>query len=85
MSRENVRNFFIESRCKGRAALTAQEITDLFGLGRRTFQRYKSDGTFPPPSIAIGKMQRWDVETVADWYADAIERSRKENTNGCEN
>jgi predicted DNA-binding transcriptional regulator AlpA len=43
-------------------------------VGRRTFSRWLSDGTFPRADISIGgKVRLWKLETVQAWIAERSE------------
>jgi predicted DNA-binding transcriptional regulator AlpA len=50
------------------------DITALTGLSRRTLERERSAGNFPPPDIRVGRRVLWRPETIHRWI-DA--RARK--------
>lgn len=43
------------------------DIAELTGLNRRTLERLRSAGKFPPPDLRIGKRVLWRPETVRRW------------------
>jgi predicted DNA-binding transcriptional regulator AlpA len=50
-----------------RLALRLDEIAEAVGLSRRTIERERSAGRFPPPDRTIGKVAIWSVETIRRW------------------
>ncbi len=51
------------------AALTwrLEAIAKALGVSRRTLERERSAGRFPPPDLSIGKMPLWRPETIRRW------------------
>ena len=43
------------------------ELSKALGVSRRTLERERSAGRFPPPDLTIGKLPLWRVETVRRW------------------
>lgn len=43
------------------------EIAEMLGIHRRTLERMRSSGEFPPPDRLIGKRPMWTRETVLSW------------------
>ena len=47
-------------------------------VGKRTFNRWLSDGTFPRADISIGgKVRLWKLETVQGWIAERSEAGKR--------
>ena len=42
-------------------------IAKALGISRRTLERERSAGRFPPPDLHIGKMPLWRPETIRRW------------------
>jgi predicted DNA-binding transcriptional regulator AlpA len=42
-------------------------IAKALGVSRRTLERERSAGRFPPPDLSIGKMPLWRPETIRRW------------------
>ncbi len=42
-------------------------IAKALGISRRTLERERSAGRFPPPDLSIGKMPLWRPETIRRW------------------
>lgn len=53
----------------GRLALRLPEAADALGIGRRTLERLRASGAFPPPDLIIGKMPLWTPATLERWVA----------------
>ncbi len=51
----------------GRLALRLDELAASLGISRRTLERERSAGRFPPPDLHIGKCPLWRPETVRRW------------------
>jgi predicted DNA-binding transcriptional regulator AlpA len=51
----------------GRLALRLAEVAESLGISRRTLERERSAGRFPPPDLHIGKAPLWKPETIRDW------------------
>ena len=51
----------------GRLALRLDEVAESIGLSRRTLERERSAGRFPPPDRIVGRMPLWTPETVRRW------------------
>lgn len=43
------------------------DIVQVTGIGRRTLERVRSAGRFPPPDLHIGKAPLWKPETIRAW------------------
>lgn len=50
-----------------RLALRLDEVAAALGIGRRTLERERSAGRFPPPDLTIGKAPLWSPETIRAW------------------
>jgi predicted DNA-binding transcriptional regulator AlpA len=50
-----------------RIAYRLAELAAALGLSRRTIERERSAGRFPPPDLTIGKMPLWKPETIRAW------------------
>lgn len=42
-------------------------IAKALGISRRTLERERSAGRFPPPDLTVGKMPLWRPETIRRW------------------
>ena len=51
----------------GRLALRLDDLAERLGVSRRTLERVRSAGRFPPPDLHIGKMPLWKPETIRAW------------------
>jgi predicted DNA-binding transcriptional regulator AlpA len=51
--------------------LGIKDLTTILGVSRRLLERERSAGKFPPPDLTIGRMPRWQRETIARWIANA--------------
>lgn len=58
-----------------RVALTAVEISTMFGISRRTLYRLVAAGDFPRPR-KVGQLSRWDAEAVNSWWHARTQRAR---------
>jgi predicted DNA-binding transcriptional regulator AlpA len=47
--------------------MSTEAVADFLDIGRRTFERVRAKGEFPPPDLIIGKMPRWKPETIEAW------------------
>ena len=47
-----------------RMTLRLAELAEALGVSRRTLERERSAGRFPPPDLAIGKAPLWKPETI---------------------
>lgn len=45
-------------------------IARVFGVGRRTVERWRAGGMLPPPDLAVGRVKRWRPSTVARWLEE---------------
>ncbi len=61
--------------------LRLAEVARILGVSRRTFERERSAGRFPPPDLKIGKAPLWRPGTVQGWIE---EQSRKPSGRGGE-
>ncbi len=52
-----------------RLALRLDEIAKALGVCRRTIEKERSAGRFPPPDLHIGKLPLWCPETIRAWIA----------------
>ncbi len=43
------------------------ELAEALGVSRRTIERERSAGRFPPPDLKIGKAPLWKPETIRAW------------------
>ena len=50
-----------------RLAFRLDGIARGLGISRRTLERERSAGRFPPPDVTIGKMPLWKPETIRRW------------------
>jgi hypothetical protein len=50
-----------------RLALRLDEIARSLGVSRRSLERVRSAGRFPPPDVHIGRMPLWRIETLRRW------------------
>jgi predicted DNA-binding transcriptional regulator AlpA len=50
-----------------RLAYRMGELARALGISRRTLERERSAGRFPPPDLTIGKAPLWRPETIARW------------------
>jgi predicted DNA-binding transcriptional regulator AlpA len=50
-----------------RLALRLDDVAAALGVSRRTIERERWAGRFPPPDRKIGKMPVWAPETIRDW------------------
>lgn len=50
-----------------RLVLRLGELAESLGISRRTLERERSAGRFPPPDLAIGKAPLWKPETIRRW------------------
>jgi hypothetical protein len=44
-----------------------EDLPQVLGLGRRTIERERSAGRFPPPDRTVGKALLWVPETLRRW------------------
>jgi predicted DNA-binding transcriptional regulator AlpA len=42
-------------------------VAKSLGIGRRTLERMRTAGQFPPPDVMIGRSPRWRPETIRRW------------------
>jgi hypothetical protein len=52
-----------------RLAYRLDEVAAALGVSRRSIERERSAGRFPPPDLQIGKMPLWRRETLVGWIA----------------
>jgi predicted DNA-binding transcriptional regulator AlpA len=50
-----------------RLALRLSEVAQALGISRRSLERERSAGRFPPPDLHIGKAPLWRPETLKSW------------------
>lgn len=43
------------------------DLAQVLGVSRRTIERQRSAGRFPPPDFSIGKAPLWKPETMRRW------------------
>lgn len=43
------------------------DIVQALGIGRRTLEKMRSAGRFPPPDLQRGKSPLWKPETIRAW------------------
>lgn len=43
------------------------EVAAMLDVDRRTVERRRSAGLFPPPDMKIGKLPRWRLATIDAW------------------
>jgi predicted DNA-binding transcriptional regulator AlpA len=58
----------------GRLTLRLNELAHALGVSRRTIERKRSAGRFPPPDLTIGRMPLWRLETIDEWAKSGGER-----------
>ena len=46
------------------------DLATALGVSRRTIERERSAGRFPPPDLKIGKSPLWMRETIVRWIAE---------------
>jgi hypothetical protein len=46
------------------------EVARSLGVSRRTLERERSAGRFPPPDLLIGKAPLWTRETLVRWVGE---------------
>jgi predicted DNA-binding transcriptional regulator AlpA len=51
----------------GRVAWRLGDVAAALGISRRTLERERSAGRFPPPDLTIGRMPLWRPETIRAW------------------
>jgi predicted DNA-binding transcriptional regulator AlpA len=51
--------------------LGIKDLTTILGVSRRLLERERSAGKFPPPDLHVGRMPRWQLETITRWIANA--------------
>lgn len=54
----------------GRLTLRLDEVAAALGIGRRTLERERSAGRFPPPDMLIGRAPLWRPATIERWIAE---------------
>lgn len=47
--------------------LSVSDVAAVLGCTRRTVERLRSSGNFPGPDLQVGKLPRWEPETVRAW------------------
>ncbi len=52
-----------------RLAYRLDDIASLTGLSRRTLERERSAGRFPPPDLIVGRMPLWRPATIDRWLS----------------
>jgi predicted DNA-binding transcriptional regulator AlpA len=50
-----------------RLAYRLDDLAQVLGISRRTLERERSAGRFPPPDRLVGKMPIWSVATIRRW------------------
>jgi predicted DNA-binding transcriptional regulator AlpA len=60
-----------------RLAYRLAELAEALGVSRRTLERERSAGRFPPPDLRIGKAPLWRPGTVQAWIEDQSAAARK--------
>ena len=50
-----------------RMLLRLEDLVDAIGLDRRSIQRERAAGRFPPPDVQPGRRPLWRPETVRAW------------------
>jgi predicted DNA-binding transcriptional regulator AlpA len=53
-----------------RLAYRLNEIAQAIGISRRTLERERSAGRFPPPDRMVGKAPLWRPATLESWLSD---------------
>lgn len=53
-----------------RLAYRLDDLAAALGVSRRTLERERSAGRFPPPDRKIGKAPLWRVETIERWLLE---------------
>jgi predicted DNA-binding transcriptional regulator AlpA len=46
---------------------TVTDIVTMLSISRRTLERMRSSGEFPPPTFIMGRYPRWSESTVSQW------------------
>jgi hypothetical protein len=54
----------------GRLTYRLGEVARSLGVSRRTLERERSAGRFPPPDLTIGKAPLWTRETLVRWVGE---------------
>jgi predicted DNA-binding transcriptional regulator AlpA len=52
-----------------RFSLRVGEVAETIGISRRSFERLRAAGKFPPPDRQVGRMPLWRPATVDRWLA----------------
>lgn len=55
--------------------LEINDLADLLNVSRRTVERLRTAGKVPKPDMHVGKMPRWNRETIRRWVAEQGERN----------
>jgi predicted DNA-binding transcriptional regulator AlpA len=50
-----------------RLAYRLAELAEALGVSRRTLERERSAGRFPPPDLMMGKAPLWSPATIQAW------------------
>jgi predicted DNA-binding transcriptional regulator AlpA len=53
-----------------RLAWRLNEIADSLGLSRRTLERLRAGGRFPPPDLIVHRTPLWRADTIQAWLED---------------
>jgi predicted DNA-binding transcriptional regulator AlpA len=53
-----------------RLAYRLDEVAESLGVSRRTLERERSAGRFPPPDAKIGKAPLWRPESIECWLTE---------------
>jgi hypothetical protein len=56
-------------RCDERLLWRLARVAAALDISRRTLERERSAGRFPPPDLHIGKAPLWFPRTIRDWAA----------------
>jgi predicted DNA-binding transcriptional regulator AlpA len=53
-----------------RLTLRLNEVAQGLGVSRRSLERERAAGRFPPPDLTIGRMPLWRLESVREWVEE---------------
>jgi len=51
--------------------LSITDVAKILSCSRRLVERMLASGKFPASDVRVGRMPRWERETVARWIADS--------------
>lgn len=57
-----------------RLAYRPEELAAAFGVSKRTLERERAAGRFPPPDCRIGRVPLWTPGTIRRWVEQQAKR-----------